>query len=533
MNDHADPRRPATRRSSAIAIAAIAVVISGGPVSAAPPSTAIGPSTTTAPYVLPVADDVRITSVLTVDDSGSAANGYELVGVPDGLGATRKDGKLLLYTNHELRDTQGIARRHGQTGAFVSRWVIDPKTLKVQNGSDLIDPGVRYWDYPSGSLVTTGARYFDGAAQDATFGRFCSGTLSDPGIFFNERSGKGYRGQIYFANEEDGDNGRTFGVTSNGQATALPRLSLFSKENSVPAANRTNTTLLIGQEDGPNDASQLWVYVGTKRSTGSALARAGLTNGVDYVLDAANAAVTNDAQWRATYAKGVPAPVSLVGIPWNETGANQNIQAKTSGLSLNRIEDGHWDPRHRNDYYFLTTEGGQTEGTGADFRDGGGLWRLRFKNIDKPFEGATLTLLLDGSESFGATEPKLNKPDNLTIDRHGNLLIQEDPGNVNHIARILAYRIKDGARGVIARFDPSLFGPGATDDPNRLTIDEESSGIVDTEGILGKGTFVFDAQVHTAKGVTPGTGRGTVEEFVEHGQILVLKVKNWNKVYGG
>jgi hypothetical protein len=142
-----------------------------------------------------------------------------------------------------------------------------------------------------------------------------------------------------------------------------------------------------------------------------------------------------------------------------------------------------------------------------------------------------LTLLLDGSESFGGTEPKLNSPDNVAIDRHGNILLQEDPGNRNHVSRIVAYRIKDGALGVVARFDPALFGPGATEDPTRLTIDEESSGIVDTERILGKGTFVFDAQVHTAKGLPVGTGPGTVAEFVERGQILVLKVNEWDEVY--
>ncbi len=511
------------------AAASLAVV---APVSAAPPTTATGPSTTTAPYVLPVADDVRITSVLTVGDAGSADNGYELVGVPDGLGATKKDHDVLLYANHELRDAQGIVRRHGQTGSFVSRWIIDPKTLEVERGSDLIDPGVTFWDYPNGMPVTAGARFDDLAAQELTFGRFCSATLSAPGVFFDERTRSGYRGQIYFANEEDGDTGRTFGVTQDGTAIALPRLSLFSKENTVPAANRTRTTLVIGDEDGPGDGSQLWVYVGTKGWSGSPLDRAGLTDGLDYVLKAVNGAVTNDAQWRSTYGTGVPAAVDLVNVPWSQTGAVQNTLAKTLGLSLNRIEDGHFDPRHRNDYYFVTTEGGQTEGAGLDLRDGGGLWRLRFKDIDHPFAGATLTLLLDGSESLGGSESKFNKPDNLAIDRHGNILIQEDPGNNNQLARIVAYRIKDGELGVVARFNAALFGPGSVEDPNRLTTDEESSGIIDTEKLLGKGTFLFDAQVHTAKGLPAGTGPGTVAELVERGQILLLKVKDWDDVYG-
>jgi hypothetical protein len=499
-------------------------------------SIARGPSTTTDPYILPVADDVGITSLLTVNDAGAASNGYEMVGIPDGLGVTRVDDKVVILMNHELRDEpgreQGIARRHGQIGAFVSRLVIDPKTLAIKHGSDLVDPGVRYWDYPNGGYVTASPRWADMAAQQASFGRFCSSTLSDPGVFYNERNGAGYRGQIYFGNEEDGDVGRAFGITLDGVAWALPRLGLFSWENTVPANNSTDTTLVMGQEDGPGDGSQPWVYVGKKLKSGAPVARAGLTNGLSFVLDAIDPAVTNDAGFRATYAKGTPADVTLVNVPWSLTGALQNIIAKEVGLSLNRIEDGHWDPNHRNDFYFLTTEGGEKEGTGLDSRDGGGLWRLRWKDIDRPQSGATLTLLLDGSESLGGTEPKFNKPDNMTLDRRGNILIQEDPGNVNHLARIIAYRISDGALGVVARFDETKFGVGATDDPARLTIDEESSGIIDASRFWGSGTFLFDAQIHTNKFLPAGTGKDTVQEYVENGQLLLLKINDWGDVYG-
>jgi Alkaline phosphatase PhoX len=526
------PKPRAGRRLVATMVAAATLAIAASPVTAAPPSTAIGPDTTTAPYVLPVPHDVKITSLLTVGDGGAASNGYELVGIPDGIGLARHDGKAIVYLNHELRDAQGIVRRHGATGSFVSHWVIDPKTLEVKAGSDLIDPRVRFWDYPNGMYVTTGARFADLAAQDPTFGRFCSGTLSDPGVFYDKRSGKGYTGQIYFANEEDGDNGRTFAVTTDGRAVAFPRIGLAGWENTIPAANRSSTTLVMGDEDGPSDGSQLRAYVGVKQSSGVPIVKAGLTDGLSYVIDAANAAVTDDAGWRATYGKGVAAPVTLANVPWSLPGALQNSLAKTDGLNLNRIEDGIWDPRHRNDFYFVTTEGGQTSGTGLDARDGGGLWRLRFHDIDRPFDGATLTLLLDGSESLGGSEPKFNKPDNLGIDRHGNLLIQEDPGGNNHLARIVAYRLKDGALGVVARFDEARFGPAAIGSPAFLTIDEESSGIVDGEAAFGKGTFLFDAQVHTAAGLPAGTGPGTVQEFVEHGQLLLLKVRDWDDVYG-
>ncbi len=118
-------------------------------------------------------------------------------------------------------------------------------------------------------------------------------------------------------------------------------------------------------------------------------------------------------------------------------------------------------------------------------RDGGGLWRLRFKDIERPERGGTLELVLDGTEA-----PFLNKPDNMTIDGKGNLLIQEDPGNNAQLARIAAYQIDTGRRGVLAQFDPALFRTGA---PGFLTQDEESSGIIDARQFFGRGWFLFDA----------------------------------------
>ena len=528
------PRTRATRGALALTTS---LTLAFGLISpaAAASSTAIGPNTSTPPYILPVADGVHIESLLTVGD-GSATNGYELVGIPDGLGAFNQGANIVLLMNHELRDAQGIARRHGETGAFVSRWVIDPETLRVKEGSDLIDPGVRYWDYPAGEYVTSGARWADGTLQERTFGRFCSNTLSAPGLFYNESNGNGYRGQLFFPNEEDGDIGRAFAVTTDGDATSLPRLGLFQWENTIPAPNQTDTTLVMGQEDGPaGNVSQLWVYVGNKQKNGEPVAKAGLTNGDNHVIDAVDQSVSTDTDWRATYDVGEAAPVVIVDNDWNQTGAAQNADALADGLNLNRIEDGYWDPDNPNDFYFVTTEGGQNNGenpTGPLYRDGGGLWLLRWNDIEDPDAGATLTLLLDGSEEIDAGEAKMHKPDNMAMDSNGNLLIQEDPGNVNHLARIISYRVSDGELGVVARFDEALFGTGATADPDRLTIDEESSGIIDAEEFLGAGTFILDAQIHTAKGLPAGTGPGTVQEYVERGQLLTMKVDDWSAIYG-
>ena len=136
------------RVSSAVTLTTAAVLVLPMAVAgAAPATTGTGPSTFTAPYLLPVADDTHLTSLLTVDDAGSASNGYEMVGIPDGLGAIRQGANIVAYMNHELPATTGITRAHGQRGAFVSRMVIDPTTGRIKGGSDWMQPGVQYWDY--------------------------------------------------------------------------------------------------------------------------------------------------------------------------------------------------------------------------------------------------------------------------------------------------------------------------------------------------------------------------------------------------
>jgi Alkaline phosphatase PhoX len=502
--------------AAAGALAALAAAPAAVARQPAPGAGGTGPSTDVAPYVVPVADGVSTTALLSAGDMVPSADGpglYKEGGIPDGLGALRADGRrITVLENHEWSLSEGVTpRRHGQPHSYVSELTLDRKRLAVVSEGDLIDPGVQYWDYAAGGYAAAASAPFTDA-----FVRFCSGTLSDPGQFFDRGTRLGYRGQIYFANEENGDLGRVFGVTLDGAAKQLPRLGLSSWENTKPAPNATESTVVIGNEDAGSNADpagQLWVYTGTKRSRGDAFARAGLTDGSLQVLAAADPAVHNDIDWRAEYGKGVPGRVRLAGVDWRKSGAQQNADAKAAGLSLTRIEDGHWDPRHPRDYYFVTTQGGK-DTTAA--RDGGGLWRLRLDDVDDPDAGGELTLLLDGSEAIG-----LNKPDNMAIDTHGNLLLQEDPGGNDHIARILAYRLSTGVIATLARFDPARFGAGA---PGLITTDEESSGIIDTEGLLGSGTFLFDAQVHAA---FPDP------DVVEYGQLLRLHVGDWAGVYEG
>jgi hypothetical protein len=54
------------------------------------------------------------------------------------------------------------------------------------------------------------------------------------------------------------------------------------------------------------------------------------------------------------------------------------------------------------------------------------------------------------------------------------------------------------------------------------TQDEESSGIINAARFLGGGSFLFDAQVHRAN---------PEADKVEYGQLLALRVQDWEKLF--
>ena len=79
-----------------------------------------GPDSSDSPYLLPTAKGVKLQSILTVGDA--AENGYRMVGKPDGLGrSTTTTARSPSSWNHELPRVEGVIRRHGHIGAFVSR----------------------------------------------------------------------------------------------------------------------------------------------------------------------------------------------------------------------------------------------------------------------------------------------------------------------------------------------------------------------------------------------------------------------------
>ena len=520
-------------------------------------STFATPAYAAAPtYMEAVASSATLTPIAS---AGDMIGSYLVPGIPDGLGVIKNGNTLRIITNHEWSATNAVAA--GRTtagglvsGSFLSDMTYDIATQKVTKAVDLFKDVVWY-DYATGKYGNTPGAPAGAVVKDA-FGtlnhsyllnRFCSGSLSPAGAFYDKATGTGIKDALFFAGEEGSDESRGFATNlTNGQLVQLPALGLSAWENFIPASTTTKNTVIMGNEDGPAKDSQLWMYMGTKTKTGTWFEKAGLTNGKSYVLAAAaGAPVANDYEIRTKYGKNKPFAVTFAAVDIKANGKAQNIEANAKGIELARVEDGHFDPSKPNDFYFVTTQS-DSEPTGLKVagattpnpatptveRDGGALWRLRFVDANKPFLGSTLELLLDGSEDI-----YMSKPDNITVDSLGNVLIQEDPGKNAHLARIVSYRISDGKVGTIARFKADHFTESGT---AFITTDEESSGIVEVSNELRTSKtdkasyYMFVAQIHA----TPAKARpdmdatdATLAKAVEGGQWYILKITNWTDVY--
>jgi hypothetical protein len=421
-------------------------------------STLVGPSSSQSPYVVPTGSaSMRTISILT---TGDTVNGYAMAAIPDGLGAfDNGDGTFTLLMNHEIPETVDVRRAHGGIGATISRWRIRKSDLAVLEGRDHVQQVYR-WNLAAGAYVHDPAYAFD---------RLCSATLADVSASFDAETGTGYNGRLFLNGEEAGSSGRAFAHTLDGISYELPRLGRAAWENQVPHYGTGLKTVVVGLDD--DDSGQVYVYVGTKTNSGTPADRAGLNNGRLYGVKVVGLPVeTNQGFTSARF------ELVNLGDLSNDDGIELEEDSVAAGVTaFQRPEDGAWDPSRPRDFYFTTT------GVTALSR----LWRLRFDNVDDVTDGGRISLVFDDTDGPRAM-------DNITITRDGWLYLQEDNGAHERVSAIWAYNLVTGDDPIkIAQHDPMRFGAGGT-----LTIDEESSGIIDATDVLGPGWLLFTSQAH-------------------------------------
>ena len=112
----------------------------------------------------------------------------------------------------------------------------------------------------------------------------------------------------------------------------------------------------------------------------------------------------------------------------------------------------------------------------------------------------------------------------MDIDANGNLLIQEDPGGNPHRARIVAYRIADGARGVLAEFDPLAVHPRGAEVPH------PGRGVQRHHRRKGDPRLWLVHLRRAGPHAERQPGPFAAEE-VEEGQLLAMKVEDFGDIY--
>jgi Ca2+-binding RTX toxin-like protein len=478
-----------------------------------------GPSSSQTPYLVPAHAGVQVESILSVGDqvgvkeapAALAGQPWRMVGIPDGLGAfDNGDGTMTVLMNHELGGTAGVVREHGSTGAFVSALTVDMSTHQVLDAHDLSQDVFLF-------NRTTNV-YEETTTQ---FGRLCSADLPPVSAFYDAATGLGTTERIFMNGEEVGNEGRAFAhiVTGAeaGDSYELPALGRMSWENSPANAYSGLNTIVMCQDD--STPGEVYVYVGQKTATGTAVDKAGLTNGKLFGISASFGDDTGPGNLTGTFqlvAQGNAGDVT------HTTGTE--LQAASGPLTqFGRPEDGAWDPSNPNRYYFVTT-GTPTVPTR--------LWAMDFFDIEHPELGGTIKVLVEGV--FSNSDPNSALPlmmDNMTVTESGLVIMQEDPGNNARLAKVWMYDPKadngvDPMSGLteIAHHDPARFtnpsGPTATPAPGSTTgfgQDEESSGVIDVTGLIGNEenlAFLLDTQAHYSIG----------GELVEGGQLMAMYV---------
>lgn len=500
------------KRNGVLAAAAVAAAVAGAA------SAAIAPIDVYADSLTPQYETTRLLSVGdTVPETSDPSKTFQMVGIPDGLGAYRaSNGARIVYMNHESTFaalSEPVIGQPLNKGAIVSKLVLD-SSGKVKSGERAYDTV-----YLDDTLVGPAA---DVDNTTRPFSRFCSGALAGPD--------EGFDRQIYFANEEEGTPANTFDgkgglsvAIFDNQAHALTDLGHFGWENTLVQRGTGKRTVIMGMEDGPaeydvtKENSQLYMYVGEKKRTPGAtvLERNGLVDGTLYVYAAKNARIVGEPQFHEGTITG-----KWVAIPGADAMDEAQLDAASDAVGafkFARPEDGAFNSRNDDEYFFNTTGGG------LGVNELGRIYSIALDKKDAT-KAAKLTIEVNADAVIADGGDTAISPDNMDVNGR-YLMVQEDGtaesrvvmGAKGRDGSIWRYEL-DGNSGIKADSATrvvSLSPPGRDGVPVGPGV-WETSGIIDTDGLFGAGSWLFDVQAHSP---TAAPAPNTVED----GQLVLLK----------
>ncbi len=444
------------KRLAALAatIGAFALVVAGS----ATPANDPGFKTAKPPYLVPMVPGAAVDPILS---TGDTIGGYQMSGIPDGLGAFKDGGDTLqVMMNHEL----GISFPGIPPGVDtrISKLTINRKTHGVL--------AARY--------AFTGLEGFE---------RFCSATLEV------------IKGTPYYLTGEEaiptGHDGSSIVMNADtGTWTETPHFGHLEHENVVPVTG-FKKFMLVTTEDNFRVGVPSYLFAYIADSWEDAVAG----NGSLYVWRALNPA---DTAFGMT--KGSTVPGEFVPIPQSANANDVTLKAAATAAGafrFARLEDAAVSFQKSGRLYFADT------GKAGEATLDGRIYRLDIDPSD-PMQ-ASVTVALD------STVDDFKNPDNLGTSPH-SLMIQEDRENPNRVqySRILRYDFNDGSLTPVARVNTLVGLPGQW----------ESSGIIWAGNLLGGGWWLTSVQAHTLTAPQPGPALTPNSAVGEDGQLDALFV---------
>jgi hypothetical protein len=452
-------------------------------------------------YLQPAAPGVVIKKILSTGDIiGDTVTGYQMSGIPDGLGVYRNNlandddrgddaergsdrtGTFTVAMNHELgrsfpNNPPGVDTR-------ISRLVVDRKTLAVEEGEYLF----------------TGAEGFE---------RFCSATLAilfgRPWYFTGEEA-------IPQANQPPGpahDGSSIVMDPETGMWRETAHFGHLQHENVVPL--RLSKWVFLTSEDDfrAGSPSYLYAYIANNFTKGIR----GRTGSL-YVWRAKDWATKTG---NATVAKNESVPGEFVPITQAENANDVTLKDAATAkhaFKFDRLEDIAARPDVKGRVYIADTGKAPVTLRGRVYQ---------FDIDPKNPTSATLKMILNADPP---NNDDLVNPDNMDASSKV-LVIQEDRESFarGEPARVLVYDFSTNTLRTVARvFHPDLV---------RAPYNWESSGVVNAAKAIGQNWWVLDVQAHTLREKQPGPAPpgtqpppNTAAANGEDGQLLAIYIPN-------